>query len=136
MPEHKSVVNLQIRYGDMDTLGHANNAVYLTYFELGRIDLLKKYDLLKNIDGINFVIARAEIDYRKAITLFSIPVLETYISKTGNTSVTFEHAIYDKDTDDIYCNGKTIAVFLKNGKKEKVPDAIRIISTDYAGAML
>ena len=136
MPAHKSVVNLQIRYGDMDTLGHANNAVYLTYFELGRIDLLKKYDMLKNIDEINFVIARAEIDYRRAITLFSMPVLETYISRTGNTSVTFEHIIYEKDTGDVYCNGKTIAVFLKGGMKEKVPDAIRSISDDQAGAML
>ncbi|OWP56221.1 MAG: hypothetical protein B2I17_06970 [Thermoplasmatales archaeon B_DKE] len=136
MPEHKSTVELQLRYGDMDTLGHVNNAVYLTYFELGRIDLLKKHDLLNNLDEINFVIARAEIDYRKAITLFSNPVLETYIGKTGNTSVSFEHVIYEKGSGDIYCEGRTVAVFLRNGKKENVPDAIRAISNGHAGAML
>ena len=37
---------------------------------------------------------------------------------------------------DVYCDGKTIAVLLKGGKKEKVPDAIRSISDDQAGAML
>lgn len=136
MPEYRSVIDLQIRYGDMDTLGHANNAVYLTYFELGRIDLLRKNGLLQSVEGINFVLARVEVDYKKAITLFSKPILQTYISKTGNTSVTFDHTIYERDSEDVYCRGKTIAVFMKNGKKETVPPEIRTIAADHAGAML
>ena len=30
-------VSLQPRYSDYDSSGHVNNAVYLTYFEIGRV---------------------------------------------------------------------------------------------------
>ena len=33
-------VTENIRYGDTDRQGHVNNAVYATYFESGRVDLL------------------------------------------------------------------------------------------------
>ncbi|MEM0155123.1 MAG: thioesterase family protein [Thermoplasmataceae archaeon] len=136
MSEYKSVLKIQVRYGDMDTLGHANNAVYFTYFELGRIDLLRKNGLLREIESINFVLARVEADYLKPITLFSMPVLETYISRTGNTSVTFDHVILELGTEEVYCRGKTIAVFMKDGQKTPVPVEIRRIASDHAGAML
>lgn len=29
-------MSLQIRWGDLDPLGHVNNAVFVTYFEIGR----------------------------------------------------------------------------------------------------
>jgi Predicted thioesterase len=38
----KSRIEIQIRYGDIDALGHVNNAIFLTYFELGRVDILNK----------------------------------------------------------------------------------------------
>jgi acyl-CoA thioester hydrolase len=136
MPEHKSIIEIQVRYGDMDTLGHANNAVYFTYFELGRIDLLRKNGLLRGIDNINFVLARVEADYLRPVTLFAKPVLETSISRTGNTSVTFDHVLLEKDTSEVYCRGKTVAVFMRNGQKTSVPEEIRAIASDHAGAML
>ena len=36
-------LEIQVRYADIDSYGHVNNAVYLSYFELGRINFLKNY---------------------------------------------------------------------------------------------
>ncbi|MDS0257714.1 acyl-CoA thioesterase [Thermoplasmatales archaeon AK] len=60
-------LRLQIRYSDLDTLGHVNNAVYLTYFELGRIDYLRHSLGTLEISEISFVIAHAEVDFRRPI---------------------------------------------------------------------
>ena len=43
LPEHKQLVfemTIPIRWGDMDAMGHINNAVYFRYMETARIDWL------------------------------------------------------------------------------------------------
>ena len=34
-------IAIQIRWRDLDALGHVNNAVYLTYFELARLTYIR-----------------------------------------------------------------------------------------------
>lgn len=117
---------LQIRYGDLDTLGHVNNAVYLTYFELGRVLFFRKY--LKKFDEktVSFVIARIEVDFKKSITMDKVVYLETTIEAVGNTSFTFSHRITDESGEDVYATGKVIAVSIdKNRKPAIVPDELR-----------
>ena len=43
IPEHKKLVfemTMPIRWGDMDSMGHVNNATYFRYLETARIDWL------------------------------------------------------------------------------------------------
>lgn len=37
MEGYPAVVELEVRYRDLDPLGHVNNAVYLSYIELARV---------------------------------------------------------------------------------------------------
>ncbi len=117
---------LQVRYGDLDTLGHVNNAVYLTYFELGRVLFFRKY--LSNFDekNVSFVVARIEVDFKKSITMDQEVFLETSIESVGNTSFTFNHKIVGDSKDEIFSTGKVIAVSIDGKRKPvKVPDELR-----------
>lgn len=117
---------LQIRYGDLDTLGHVNNAVYLTYFELGRVLFFRKY--LKSFDEktVSFVIARIEVDFRKSIMMNGDVYLETSVESVGNTSFTFLHRITDESGSEVYSTGKVIAVSIDGARKpSKVPEELR-----------
>lgn len=117
---------LQIRYGDLDTLGHVNNAVYLTYFELGRVLFFRKYLKGFNEKEVSFVIARIEIDFRKSIMMDGDVYLETSIESVGNTSFTFLHRITDESGDVVYSAGKVIAVSIDgNRTPSKVPEELR-----------
>ena len=40
--DFKFWTNLNMRWVDMDSLGHINNAVYLNYFETARVDFFSK----------------------------------------------------------------------------------------------
>ena len=39
--------NLNVRFRDLDALGHVNNAVFFTYFEQGRIHLVGEFPFLE-----------------------------------------------------------------------------------------
>lgn len=117
---------IQVRYGDLDTLGHVNNAVYLTYFELGRVLYFRKY--LEHFDPANvrFVIARAELDFKRSIMIDDEVTLETWIETVGNTSFTFSHRLMNERDGSLYSAGKIIAVSIDAQRQPaRVPDELR-----------
>lgn len=120
------ITDIQLRYGDLDTLGHVNNAVYLTYFELGRVLFFRKYLREFDVNSIAFVIARAEINFRKSIRITDDVLLETRIEDVGNTSFNFGHRLVSRDGKTVFCEGKIVAVSIDKDRKPcRVPEEIR-----------
>ena len=58
-----------VRYRDLDAFGHVNNAVYLTYIEQARNAFLVHLGLIRGIEDISMILARAEVDFRSPATL-------------------------------------------------------------------
>jgi len=60
-------LTLPVLFRDLDAYGHVNNAIYLSYLEQARNDcylrLLGRTDPLERGKGLDFVVARCEIDY-------------------------------------------------------------------------
>jgi len=124
MDEEEFVTDIQIRYGDVDALGHVNNATYLAYYELARINFINRfgYGNLSHIPGI--VIARAEVDFLKPIQFETLVKVGTRILKVGRTSITFQHRIFDIK-GNIYSRALIIGVFVDdNGRPVNVPSKI------------
>ena len=55
-----------VRFRDVDSVGHVNNAVYLTYMEEARIAFLSQ---ASEEDALGMVVARIEIDFRSPAEL-------------------------------------------------------------------
>lgn len=88
----------KLRYGDMDPLGHVNNAVYTTLLETGRTSLLA----LPGIDAwtdkrLTFVIARLELDYRQELRWPGLVHIGTAVKSVGKTSIVLEQAVFMDD---------------------------------------
>ena len=62
-----AVVAVDVRYRDLDTFNHVNNAVYLTYFEQARVRYFRSLGWRSNDASV--VVARSEVNYRKPIFL-------------------------------------------------------------------
>ena len=75
---------IQIRFVDIDQLGHVNNAVYLTYLEVSRVpyfnSIVGKIDWLRR--GI--ILAKAEVDYKTPILLNDQIKVKTWCSRIGS----------------------------------------------------
>lgn len=64
MPQPRTVVEVPLRWGDMDAYQHVNNATYLRYLEEGRIQAFQEW--FGDVHGLldeGIVVARTEIDY-------------------------------------------------------------------------
>lgn len=77
---------IQMRYADLDTMGHLNNAVYVQYFETARVLMSEGLRLPEHLD--RSVIARQEIDYLHEVRWGQEVVVELVVERIGNTSWT------------------------------------------------
>ena len=64
MASFRFTTSLEIRFRDLDALGHVNNAVYLTYFEIVRTRYWKRLFGLPPAQDWGFVMVRTECNYR------------------------------------------------------------------------
>ncbi|GII91654.1 acyl-CoA thioesterase [Sinosporangium siamense] len=90
----------QVRFADIDSLGHVNNVRFLDYLEDARMALL--YVDPAQAGGQpyrGFVVLKHEIHYRRPLTLRPDPVtVETWVSDLAGVTFTFHHEIRD-DTE-------------------------------------
>jgi acyl-CoA thioester hydrolase len=83
-----------VRFGDLDPNQHVNNAVYATYFETGRVSLMKdrSYGLMP--EGLAWIMARLDIHFRAELHWPGTIELGLGVSKFGRTSVTFDQVVF------------------------------------------
>jgi acyl-CoA thioester hydrolase len=58
---------VDVRFRDLDALGHVNNAVYLTYLESARIAWWLHVTERQGLDALDMILARVELDYRAPV---------------------------------------------------------------------
>jgi acyl-CoA thioester hydrolase len=89
-----SVSREKLRYRDTDRQGHVNNAVFSTFLETGRIEvLLTSGGDLAGPDG-GFVLAHLQMDFRKEANWPGEVEIGTRIVTVGRSSLRFEQAIF------------------------------------------
>jgi len=90
-------VDVQLRFRDLDMLGHVNNAVYLSWMELGRMafsDTVLPYIDWKQ-EG--FILAHVSIDYMEPVFLTDKVRVYMRSGKVGSKSVNLECVITKED---------------------------------------
>jgi len=84
---------VEIRWSDVDAVGHVNNAVYATYLEECRDEWLDRA-LGDGETGWDYVVARVALDYRRALRLEDEAVLvRVGLGRIGTSSVTTREEI-------------------------------------------
>jgi acyl-CoA thioester hydrolase len=84
----------KLRYGDCDPLGHVNNAVFSTFLETGRTELLYTGEEPILDEGCGFVIARMELDFLAEVNWPGTVEIGTRVSKIGRSSITMEQGLF------------------------------------------
>ena len=91
--------NVQTRWKDIDSFGHINNALYLTYIEDSRIKLLHRWDLIDKNNSI--IVASIKIDYINQVTHPSEIIVGSKILRIGNSSFDISSALFINNTTKI-----------------------------------
>jgi len=106
-------VKIQLRFKDLDSMGHVNNANHLTYFELARVSYFHevvKEEVDWHRQGI--ILARMEVDYKSPILLEDDLWVYIRVSAFGRTSFTMEYCIVSNRLEGLVVRamGKSIQV--------------------------
>lgn len=124
---------LEVRFRDCDPMGHVNNAVYLTYLEQARFHHWRASGLATrtisrapeagaaapaDIPGV--IVARVEIDYRKAAKYGDLLRIDLGVAAIGRTSFTYEYEIRDAG-GAMVATAKTVIVRFDYAAGKPVP---------------
>ena len=111
---------IQVRFADCDVMGHVNNAVYLSYFEMARMHYFQfmvgdTWDWKEN--GI--ILVKNEVTYLKPVLLHDKPEIRVLAGKIGRTSVEMSYELYVSDV--IYTTGVSKLVCFDFKIQQTVP---------------
>ncbi|PSP16302.1 acyl-CoA thioesterase, partial [Halobacteriales archaeon QH_10_67_13] len=82
MPAFGHEVEVDVRYRDIDTMGHVNNAVYSTYLEQARIEYLEDVVGGDPLD-VGAVLADLHVDFERPIRYGESVVVGTCVGELG-----------------------------------------------------
>lgn len=100
---------LQIRFNDIDLLGHLNNSVYLEMMDLGKATYFN--DVLGanlNWHEINMAIVNINADFLAPAFLTDDIMVITRVKGISAHSLTLEQRIVDARTGEVKCQARTI----------------------------
>lgn len=102
---------LQLRFNDIDSLGHVNNSVYFTFYDLGKsryFEAVKK----QSIDWrkADVVIANVNADFISPIYSYEQVAVETCCTEIGNRSFKIMQRIINTETGELKGVCRTIMV--------------------------
>ncbi|MCB0537190.1 MAG: thioesterase family protein [Chitinophagales bacterium] len=121
---------IQMRWNDMDALGHVNNATFVTYFEVARglfmPTVCKGWDWQKDM----FLLANVNVNFVKELRLDAqnVKVLMR-TGKIGNKSFELEYAITSIKNDKtiLHATGNTTQIMfdMKTRTTIEIPSWVR-----------
>ncbi|MBN2261404.1 MAG: acyl-CoA thioesterase [Prolixibacteraceae bacterium] len=116
----KNRQSIQIRFSDIDLMGHVSNTVYQVYYDSGRIAYFN--EVLPDLDfkDIGVVSVSVNIEYYRPIFLHSKVYVESRCSKIGNKSFEMEHRIVDQDTGEVYSTSKNTLVCFAINEQQSI----------------
>jgi acyl-CoA thioester hydrolase len=91
----------QVRFRDVDAMGHVNNAVFATYVEQARIEYLRHLGLLDGPLYMGMILARLELDFAAPGQPQGSVEIGVRASRSGNKSFELEYELQQ--------DGRTIA---------------------------
>ena len=121
---------LQVRYVEVDAQQHVYFGHYLTYFDVALIAYMRAIgysyqDLLAG--GVDMFYVETSCQYKGRARFDDLLNVHACIGHIGNTSFTFEFAVYRQPAAELVTTGKIVAVAVdvKTETPVRVPSGLR-----------
>ncbi len=126
---------ISVRYNDLDTLHHVNNATYLMYLEEARVHYAKHVlGWNGDLNQLDMLLASVKVDYIQPVFLNSPLVIHTRVSKIGNKSFEMEYLMVIEEIErKLAAKASTVLVYfdMKNQQTCSIPENIRKSIIDF-----
>lgn len=131
LPEDKQLVFqmvIPIRWGDMDAMGHVNNANYFRYLETLRIEWFHRLGLMGSADGIGPIILNAFCTFQRQLAYPGDVLASHYVGAMGRSTLDTYGTLERVDQPGVvHASGGATVVWtdFQAQKAQPFPDAVR-----------
>lgn len=132
-PRFRYVHRLQVRFRDLDALGHVNHAVYLTYVEQARTVYFQEILGMAVPDELRWVIATQRCDYLAPLAFAEIVDVGWRLTRLGRSSADFEFELAAGGRPVARGGGVIVYADPRAGRAEPIPDRLRRRAADFDG---
>jgi len=135
IPEKKKLLyqmTISVRWGDMDTMGHVNNALYFRYMESARINWLHSINCSPNPQGEGVILGSTFCNFHRPFVYPADILIKTYATEPGRSSFeTWTTMEKVGEPGVLYATGGATLVWLNflEGKSMPLPEWLRQVLT-------
>jgi acyl-CoA thioester hydrolase len=109
-----------VRFADLDPNQHVNNAAYASYFETGRVTLMKDASRGLSPEGFGWVMVRLDINFRAELHWPGQIELGLGVARIGRTSVSFDQVVFSEGK--CVASGRAVNVLVDQATRK--PEAL------------
>ncbi|GAA0746685.1 acyl-CoA thioesterase [Ideonella azotifigens] len=123
-------MRIPIRWGDMDLMGHVNNAMYFRYLETVRVEWLHAVGGKPDPSGQGPVIVNAFCNFLKQLEYPGEVLARHYVANPGRSSFDTFITLERTDRPGVVCaegGATTVWVDFPSGKSAPLPDWLRAL---------
>jgi acyl-CoA thioester hydrolase len=106
--------DLRVRFGETDLMGIVHHGTYISYFEVGRVEYMRR----RGLDyhswtelGIHLPVVEAYVRYRKSARFDELLCVETKLTELARVKIRFEYRLLREVADtaeEIVAEGHTL----------------------------
>lgn len=97
----KHEMSVQIRFSDIDMLGHVNNAVYMNYFDMAKTKYFQAVHNAQDWSRLDVVVANVNVDFLHPVFFNDDIIVKTKITRLGNKSFNMVQQIELVDSGEV-----------------------------------
>ncbi|HBL30264.1 MAG TPA: thioesterase [Acidobacteria bacterium] len=134
-PKARHVDVIPVRWGDMDVMGHVNNAKYFTYCESARMSYFAAIHMPEHREHEKQgpALASATLNFRRQVHHPAELEVFTRVSEIGRSSFKMEYELFHRGTDERVADGTGIIVWVDygTGKSNPLPEGLKAAIRKY-----
>jgi acyl-CoA thioester hydrolase len=126
------------RFRDSDAMGHINNAVYITYLEVGRQEYWKRMSDQPDYRQVPFILAHVTCDFRSEALIRETLDVFLRCAWIGGKSFAFAYEIRERQSGRLVVEATTVQVCYDYATKRSIamPDGLRRALEAFEGRPL
>ena len=113
-PLYSHEIQLRVRYAETDQMGMVYYGNYAQYFEVGRVEWLRKFGIsYKSMEeqGVLLPVVSLNINYKKSARYDDLITVKTQLVNLPSATIEFDYKITN-ESGEILTLGNTVLVFI------------------------
>ncbi len=113
--------DIPVRFRDTDAMGHVNNAVLVTYLEVGRQAYWKRFRQPADYARVPFILAHVSIDFRSQLRVDEVVRVYLRTGWISERSFGIEYEVRERDSGRLVAEAESVQVTYDYGRQQVVP---------------